>query len=183
MKKLFLPVLLLVSSTSFSQLTKGNWTPGGSVSFQSTNYSDGGNTVTVFNFMPDVGYFFIDKLAGGLRVSFTNYSTEGDSYRDFLAGPFARYYFLPAEKKTNIFFDGSFMLGTEKYEGFASESKTQFAVAAGPAFFLNEHIAIETSVGWRSVKHKNDSGRYNTFGIGVGFRLHLQCNKRKDKDK
>jgi hypothetical protein len=172
-------VALLTSQLSFSQATKGNIMAGGSVSFQSSKYSAGGNTISTFNFMPGAGYFFYDRIAGGVRISFTNYSDEGNSYRDLLAGPFARYYFLPASRKTNLFLEGNFMLGTEKYEGYESESKTQWGVAAGSAFFLNPHIAVEATLGWRSLKYENDIGRYNTFGIGIGFQIHVDCLKKK----
>ena len=183
MKKLALLVMIAISSyqLSFSQVTKGNFLLGGSISFQSTKYSEGGNNTGIFNFMPDVGYFFADRFAGGLRASFTNVSDEGDSYRDLLIGPFARYYFLPAAQKTNIFLEGNFMFGSEKYEGFDASSKTQFGFAAGPAFFINPNIAVEATVGWHSLKYEDDEGRYNTFGLAVGFQIHLDCMKGKSK--
>jgi hypothetical protein len=179
MKKQLFIVCVLISHFSFSQLTKGNLLAGGSISFQSSKYSAGGNTVSTLNVMPDAGYFFMDRVAGGVRVSFTNYSDEGNSYRDLLAGPFARYYFLPAPRKTNLFLEGNFMIGSNKYTGYDAEGQTQFGGVAGAAFFLNTHIAVEASLGWRSLKYKNDIGRYNTFYIGVGFQIHLDCLKKK----
>jgi Outer membrane protein beta-barrel domain len=180
MKRLFLFVLIITGSQqSYSQVRKGNFLAGGSLSFQSSKYSAGGNNIGTFNFMPDAGYFFYDRFVAGLRASFTNYSDEGNSYRDLLAGPFARYYFLPVAQKTNIFLEGNFMLGSEKYRGYDPESKTQLAVVGGSAFFLNPHVAVEATLGWRSLKHKNDAGRYNSFGIGIGFQIHLDCTKEK----
>lgn len=183
MKKFVLLIMVVISGhqLSFSQVTKGNFLLGGSISYQSTKFSDGGDNTNIFNVMPDVGYFFADRFAGGLRAAFTNYSNDGDSYRDLLIGPFARYYFLPAANKTNIFLDGSFMFGSEKDEGFDAISKTQFAFAAGPAFFINPHVAVEATVGWRSLKYEDDEGRYNTFGIAVGFQIHLDCMKGNKK--
>lgn len=180
MKKL----LLIVCTFAFcgilsAQVTKGNFLAGGSVSFQSTKYSDGDGSVGVFQFMPDAGYFFADRIAIGLRASYTNVSDDGDDYSDLLVGPFARYYFLPAPRKTNIFLEASFLFGSEKYEGFDSEGKTQFGFSAGPAFFLNPHVAVETALHWQSLKYEDDDGSYNTFGISVGFQVHLNCLRAK----
>jgi hypothetical protein len=183
MNKLILAVAaFFCSSASQAQLTKGHFLAGGSLAFSSQKYSDGDNTVNVLTLAPNAGYFFMNKGAAGLKVSFTNYSNGDDSFRDFMAGPFARYYFLPVEKKTNILLEAHFMAGTEKYEGFDSEGKTQWGFAAGPAFFLNEFIAVETTLSWQSLKYETDSGRYNKWGITIGFQLHLK-GKKKEPEK
>lgn len=183
MKKAILPLLfLLMTQVVSAQVTKGNFLVGGSVSFHSTKYSEGDGSVGKFIFMPDAGYFFAERFAAGLRASYTNISNEGDHYNDLLIGPFARYYFLPAAQKTNIFLEGNFLFGSEKFEGFDSESKTQFGLAAGPAFFLNPHVAVEATLNWQTLKYKDDEGRYNTFGVSVGFQIHLNCgNSKKGK--
>ena len=169
-------------NTSIAQLTKGNAILGGSVTYESTRYSDNGDRIGTFTFMPGVGYFFRDRLAGGLRLSYTQIFDEGDRYRDFTAGPFARYYFLPASRSTNIFLEGQFLWGNEKYEGFAGENKTGYGFTAGPTFFINPHIGLEMMAGWRSVKFKNDKGRYNTAWIGAGLQVHLEiCRSKQGK--
>lgn len=176
-------LLLLFSLISFitqAQLNKGQWLVGGSVAFESKKYTgDSRSESTVFQFMPNAGYFFMDKLAGGMKISFSYTSIDGDSYRDFLLGPFARYYFLSADKPTNIFLDGHFLFGSEKYENFDPESKTRFGVAAGPAFFLNPHVALEAALYWQSVKHEGDEGRYNSFGVSVGLQVHLSKKTKR----
>jgi hypothetical protein len=182
MKKIFLFVMIAAcQQLCFGQVTKGNIMAGGSISFQSEKYTATGNTTSTFTFMPDAGYFFMDKLAGGVRASFTNYNDGGNSYHDLLAGPFVRYYFLPAAQKTNIFLDGSFMIGSEKYTGYDAQSKTQWGAKAGAAFFLNPHVAVETSLDWSSLKYNDEEGHYNTWGIAIGFQVHLDCQKHKQK--
>jgi hypothetical protein len=180
MRKVFLVLIIAVLSLpSFSQITKGNWLAGGALSFQSEKFSEDDDRTTRFNFSPNAGYFFADKIAGGMRLSFSHVSNDNDSYRDFIAGPFARYYFLPVAQRANIFLEGHFMAGTEKYENFDAENKTQFGFNAGAAFFFNTHVAVETSLGWRSLKYKSDAGRYSTFGIGIGFQVHLPFKRKK----
>ena len=179
--KSFLFTLLASIGTFFmhGQVSKGNFLAGGSLSFQSSNYSESDNNAGVLNLAPDAGYFFIERGAAGIRASFKNVSNDGDRFREMMIGPFARYYFFPTTKKTNLFLEGNFMFGNEKYENFASEGKTQIGVSAGPAFFLNEFIAVETILSWRRIKYENDRGHTNIFEIGIGFQVHLKCKKDK----
>lgn len=182
MKRSILLVLFSVTiSNCFSQLMKGSFLVGGGVSFQSSKYSEGSTTTTRFLLAPNGGYFFIDKLAGGIRTSLSYQSNDGDTRFDILAGPFARYYFLPPGRQVNILLDGSFMIGSEKYQNFAADTKTEYGIAAGPAFFINPHIAIEAMIGWRSLKYKDDAGRYNTVGMSIGFQLHLPSKRSEGK--
>lgn len=180
MKKLCLLIIALAGTFILqAQVTMGNLITGGTVAFQSTEYTESDNNVDIFIFTPNVGYFFMDRLAGGIRANFSKLTEEGSDYSDISGGPFVRYYFLPAAKRTNIFLDGSFLFGREKFENFPSENKTEFGFAAGPAFFLNPHVAMEAMVTWRSLKYEDDGGRYNTFGIAVGFQIHLNLLKGK----
>lgn len=165
-----------------SQINKGNFLAGGSLSLSSQKYSGDDNSITAITVAPSGGYFFIDNAAAGLKVSFSSYKNDGDKFKDIIAGPFARYYFLPAEKKTNIFLEGSFLLGSEKYSGFNAESKTQLGFAVGLAFFLNKSIALETAFAWQTTKYTDDAGRYNKLGLFIGLQCYFQgSNTQKVK--
>ena len=163
---------------AYGQVTKGNFLAGGAFSFQSEKYSEGGNRSTSLSFTPGAGYFFIDKAAAGLRSTLTYYKQDVDSRFYILAGPFLRYYFLPAPKSFNLFLDGSFMAGTEKYHDFDAESITQYAFNGGPSFFINRFVAVEATFGWRSLKFGEDKGRYNSFSMNIGFQLHMAAAKK-----
>lgn len=180
MKHVLLMLFVTTSCTLQAQIEKGNFLAGGTLSFRSTNYSTGNSKTSAWNFTPGGGYFIIDKMALGARITYSYNSNDGDSYSDLLGGPFARYYFLSNEKKTNVFLEADYQLGTEKYQDMDAVGKSQIGLAAGPAFFVNPFIAIETIISWRSLKYKEAEGRYNTFGIGIGFQLHFQCKKTKE---
>ena len=94
------------------QLTKGNWLMGGNASFYTyhdtyTSVDPANNTTaeyTEVSVSVDLGYFFIDKLACGLRPGFSSFKGKGTSLgggttniNRFFVGPFARYYFLNKE--------------------------------------------------------------------------------------
>lgn len=91
------------------QLTKGNWLVGGSGSLYSYNedYSapsiDVTGKYTSMDLSASVGYFFADKFSVGLRPYFSSYkgSSSGGgptNYFRLAVGPFARYYFMKADK-------------------------------------------------------------------------------------
>src|ERR1044072_5224031 len=120
MKKVLFAAFLLVSSHSmFAQINKGQWLVGGNVSFEAgkdgpENADDDDKKYTNFQFHPNAGYFFIDKLAAGLRVNFSSdkYKSDDDASTDFNFGPFVRYYFLDAAQKVNVFADAGIGFGS-----------------------------------------------------------------------
>ena len=70
LKTCLLLLFSMVAFISHAQLTKSSWLVGGSASFESTKYTgDDDNTTTLVQVMPGAGYFFMDKLAVGLRSS------------------------------------------------------------------------------------------------------------------
>lgn len=48
-----------------------------------------------------------------------------------------------------------------------------WGIKAGPAFFLNPSIALEATVGYGSFKYSDADDATNTFGVNVGFQIHL----------
>jgi hypothetical protein len=182
MKKVLFAVFLLVSSNAiFAQVNKGQWLAGGNIGFESRKQGD--NKATYFNFSPDAGYFFINNLAGGIRLDFSSYKVKGidDATTSFSLAPFARYYFLPAAQKVNVFADASFGFGSK---GTADkESFNEFGIMAGPAVFLTPNTALEFAVYYKSAggdayKIGTDDDRYNRFGINIGFQIHLGGGKK-----
>jgi hypothetical protein len=113
MKPTFLLFLLLVTSffTAHSQLDQGTWLAGGTGKFYSytSDYSSAAysNTAkyTQIDLSPNIGYFIIDKLAFGLKPTFSSIKGKvttigglSTNVQRYWIGPFARYYFLDAEK-------------------------------------------------------------------------------------
>lgn len=156
----------------FAQVNKGQWLVGGEAGFNSVKHGDGKGTE--FTFSPKGGYFIIDKLAAGLRADFTSSKPkDGEASGELLIAPFARYYFLGASEKVNIFADASYGFGNVKYEG-ESASQNAFAISAGPAIFLSPHTALELALQYRSAGGDAwGDDRYNSFGLKVGFQIHL----------
>jgi hypothetical protein len=170
-KVLFAAVLLTAFQVTNAQVNKGQWLAGGNVSFASEKTGDAKSTT--IDISPNAGYFFMNNFAGGLRVTFISEKFKGadEAWTKFMAAPFLRYYFLPAAEKLNIFADGSFGFGSAG--GDDKQSLTGFQFMAGPAIFLTPNTALEIALGYRSLKMKDAEDATNTFGINVGFQVHL----------
>jgi hypothetical protein len=178
MKKfIFCLFILFASLSSFSQINKAQWLVGGSASLDFSKFGDiDDSKTTSVSIAPNAGYFFIDNLAGGARVTFQSVKEESeeDASTSFLFAPFVRYYFLPSVQKVNVFADASYGFGSMKFGG-DSESFNQFSIAAGPAVFLSPNTALEFTLQYRSAGGDAYGGddRLNNIGFNVGFQVHL----------
>ena len=177
MKKVLFAAFLLVSSNAiFAQINQGQFMVGGNINFDYSKHGDDDdNKITTFGVNPNVGYFFIDKLAAGLRLGYgrQKIKSEDDATSDFNLAPFLRYYFLDAAQKVNVFVDGSYGFGSSG--GDDKTSYNFFQAMAGPAFFLTPNTALEFALYYRSSGGDlyGDDDRLNNFGINIGFQIHL----------
>lgn len=179
MKKsiLIIFILLFLSNTLLSQITKGTWLLSGSASFAMIkNNSEGALKYkqTNFSISPSIGYFLKDKFALGIRPSLTYGSSSissGNSETIFSVGPFVRYYFLKTDKVFNILTDGSY-----SYTSFGSSGVKQstISMAAGPVVYFNPSVGLEFLIGYASTKVAKYSGRNNELGFSIGFQIHLE---------
>lgn len=180
-------VTTLLSFNSNSQITKGNWMLGGSISFSSTNLkSEIGqkNTFFILQGAPDIGYFIADKFAAGLKVSINSSGGKAtgtsvfSTNTDYNFGPFARYYFLSTEKQFNILTEGTYQYG---FIGGGQQntktSKNTFAIAAGPVIYFNSSVGLEFLIGYSAYKYVGFAGSNGTIQLGLGLHVHLEKNK------
>lgn len=176
MKKLLFASFLLFSSYAMkAQINQGQWLVGGNAGFDSEKQGDYKSTTVMVS--PNAGYFFIDNLAGGLRVNFWTNKVKGDdeSSTFFSVAPFARYYFLPAAQKVNVFADAAYGFGKGGYSDKVSLNELSFM--AGPAIFLSPNTALELALYYKSrggKYYENAAGdKVNHFGLNIGFQVHL----------
>lgn len=183
-KVLFVTLFAASASVAFAQnhIGKGAWMVGGTAGFSSTKMGDVKSSTT--ELAPNVGYFFINQLAGGLRANISNTTdemgtTEGKT-NAYTIAPFVRYYILPASQKINIFADASYGFGksTNKVGTIESEMKmSHWSIMAGPAIFLSPSTALQLSIGYGSTKYEDVDDAQTNLNIGVGFQIHLGGKK------
>jgi len=177
------------ANAAFSQINKGQWLTGGNGTYTSQKrllvyYNASIPDVKYSNLQlsADAGYFFVNGLAGGLRVSLSSSKQKSDvSYvsTSWNFAPFARYYILPSSQKINFFADASYLWGTSTNNTTTPTSTSKnhsssngYALMAGPAFFLSPSASLELTAGYTSINQAK------AFGAGVGFKIHLGKGKK-----
>lgn len=195
MKKLILLTIVqfIFMTTAHSQITKGNWMVGGSAGYSYTNASGTDNSSNNSNIYitPNIGYFFIDKIAGGMRLGYLRFNVKSTSntappdnftrLTNYSIGPYLRYYFLSIEKAYNILLEVSYQFGSEKQEtdsyknSWISNSKILFS--AGPVIYFNNVVGLEFLLNYSSYGNSIQLKRSSQLGVGIGFQIHLQKDK------
>ena len=173
-KMIFLLLVIVVSNRVGAQVKKGQWLAGGNVNWTSSFNGDFNENSTIISIMPDAGYFFFNKLAGGLKLNYTIINpSSGLSYVDFGFSPFVRYYILPATKTINIFTEAAYGWGRNTEQG-ANVTGHQWSISAGPAFFLNPHVALEVALNYTNTAGQQYTiSNSETLGINIGFQVYL----------
>lgn len=174
---------VLISINANSQITKRNWMLGGVISYASTNYNSEnyGAPHISYNLQikPNIGYFFIDKLAAGIKTGIGKIGDKGlrTSYTDFNVGPFCRYYLLNSGKNVNVIAEGGYLYGFET--GTASEKtfKSTFTLSAGPVVYFNTVVGLEFLISYSTYKFSIVPGNNNTVMFGLGLQVHLEKEK------
>ena len=183
--------LLMLSNTSFGQLTKGHWLAGGSGRFysyknnyQTSAFTSNGN-YTQIDISPNVGYFIAHKFALGLKTTLSSLrgdwtatsGTGATNTQRYLYGAFGRYYFLEAEKQTNILVDASYQTGIIRGLNDTKGTLNNFSISAGPVIYFNSSVGIEFLLGYATDIEKYSSQvqteKRNGLQFSVGLQIHL----------
>lgn len=190
MKKTIL--LFLIAFTFYNdadcQITKGNWLVGGNGSFVFSKAGSGSSDSKTINLSlaPDIGYFFMDKFAGGVRLSFNRdhikfgSSNDFSTFKNYSIGPFVRYYLLDVDRQSNILLEGSYQFGNDKVETTNSTSNNStniISFSAGPVIYFNSSVGIEFLLNYSSDGSNVYNGRGDSFGVSIGLQIHLEKDK------
>jgi opacity protein-like surface antigen len=172
MKKKFLVILLFFSIQHIrAQTSKGDWMVGGDLAFNTAKK----NRHILFD--PQMGFFFLKNLVLGGHLSFQLQDEGTATISSFGVGPFARYYF--GDTKARPFFAGdlSFLSSKIKTESTSiSNSAVDYFLGVGASFFINENVAVDGIMGYRSIKYTNESPS-GGLNMKVGFQVFL--NRRQ----
>lgn len=192
-KTLYLIFFLLTTNSIWGQLTKGHWLVGGSAYLNSykneifsNSYNENGK-YTQINLSPNVGYFFADRFALGLKTTFTSLKGEftvaggngrgGTDTRRYLFGAFGRYYFLEEAKQTNLLVEASYQAGIVRGTNDTKGNLNNFSISAGPVIYFNPSVGVEFLLGYVTNSEKFTSQVLNEnkkgFQLSIGLQIHL----------
>lgn len=186
MKKLFVSYFFIsFFITANCQITRGNWLVGGNANFSSSNQnlsnSTDKNSSTAFSILPNIGYFVADKFAFGINtgVSFRQSKSNNtkSSVTSYKIGPFAKYYFLDPENTTNLFIQGAFGYGINRFNNFgniANSKNISYQIIGGPVIYFNTSVGLEFTLGWNFDKAIEDKSSVSSSIIGIGLQIHLK---------
>ena len=175
--KLIFIAFILFTMSANAQITKNNWMVGGNGSFNNTIVKDDDdNTLGKgygFRIYPNIGYFFIDKMAGGFKLGFNYGKTEGNSSMvGYGLGPFVRYYFLNPDKRVNVFAEANYNYYISKTQNFDATKGYNYNFKAGPEIFFNSSVGLEVTINYSS--SNINSLISNALSLEVGFQIHLE---------
>jgi hypothetical protein len=176
-------ILLIISSTGFSQLSQGNCFLAGysnlGLDIGTNKNKSGGSSTGDYNYAeffitPEAGYFIADNFMVGGFLDLDLYHSSGtseDKYSKFIIGPNARYYFMQINK-FNLYGELRLGVGTskEKYSyGGGTETtikKTYYTARLGPGctYFLTDNLGLDLFAGydydlWSQVNDDSGAGR------------------------
>ncbi len=164
MKKFTKISLLLVAMMIFGQLAsaqtvgKDTWMIGGSAGFSSQKYKNDDKSSSILSISPSVGYFFADDFAFLLGVDFTSISYDGASNSFFSVAPGLRYY---VTDPIFIQVDADF--------GLNDGAGSSYGISVGYSWFLNNSVAIEPALFFRSANNDGDNFDFTAFGLSIGI--------------
>lgn len=176
--KLFLQLLIFVLTTTTisAQITKGSVLIGGTVGFNTL--SEDGTSATVVNISPTAGFFLSEQFVLGSALGFTLQASEGSTVTTIGLIPFARYYFSNAG---NARFFGQFNVGfqnTNSSEFDVDGTSVVIGLGIGADFFLNDHVAIEGSLGYQRLQYPKYEVGVNNIGLNFGIAAFIGRNKK-----
>lgn len=178
--KVTLMVITLVclsGAVSAQTVNSGAWMLGGTIGFNSIKTDGDDQSETYLNVSPSLGYFIINDLAIGARLSLTSYSYDGDSNSEFGIGPWARYYIV----NSSLFAQAGMDFGTAGFDFFSlltDEGSTTLNFGVGYSWFLNNAVAIEPMLQY-SIYSGDEDGfftDYNRFGFNISVQAFLGRN-------
>ena len=202
-QRLYLLLVLISATDVFGQTSQGSIMASGGAAItyfgngkeQNFTNVDRPSSAVSLEFSPSIGYFLTRGFVVGANVSFERFKLDNDitkeetTVRQFLAGPFASYYF-----KNNTFITSSFGIGSKNIrdkgiDGLGGttdrreiERYYQWQVGAGYAIFLNENVAIEPYIAFRQQRQynqgiNNQKFRNSFFITGLDINIFLKRKK------
>ena len=176
-KLIIITAIIAYACVCSAQTQKGKWMIGGGIGFSSMSTTDkynGSNiSETIITISPSVKHFVVKDFAVGAALSYLSIAETGSSTGSIVEfNPMIRYYFVPLGKNgSKLFAEASYTFGNSN-SGDKDAHISGYGIKVGPAVFLNEHTAIEFTLGYFS-QSQDGLPKQNSIAMGVGFQIHI----------
>jgi len=176
MKKIFLvAVLILVAVPAFATenpAVKGNFVvtmPGFSYWKGTGDFSDSSHfSFLAMGYEPEVQYFFMDKLAIGGKVGYTNDKVQGSSTKTTSFGPLANYYI--AMPKVMPYAGCGLLYESEKTDAVTVKTMS-LKLQGGAVYMLGKYLSVYGEVFLSFDRAKNgETASGNRLGMAAGVK-------------
>jgi len=189
MKKLFFTLFIAFSSLlSVNAQEIGQFWLGGSFGFWSDKIA-GGESVTSFQFLPELGYAINEDIGLGIRLGYRSQETLEYDYDDYYGGydiskervntltiaPFVRWAFLKGHFG-GLFLDGGigYSYGTiDDYDDYSLQ-QIEVGISPGVAINVSQSVSLIGKFGFAGYRHiKEGVDDYNTYLNSFGLNLDM----------
>lgn len=165
MKKIFMSAVAAFIAISASAQVY----VGGNAGIASTKIA-GGDRETTYKLLPEVGYQFSEKWAGGIEFGWSKGNPVSIEYansasKTFEVNPYARYTLINS-KMVDVFIDGT--VGYKHYNGIGDEY--QFGLKPGVALNLSDRFSFVAKAGFLGYKNYSPKGggkSSDAFGVSL----------------
>lgn len=179
---LFFIVLSAIGIKGYSQITKENWMLGGNAGFSVVRERGSALDANATNFRisPNIGYFFIDKLAIGINADYAYYNQATQWYtqasNQISGGPFVRYYFLRPENLLNVFAQGSYQYVYYWSNNQTNLKRNDINLTGGASVFLNTSVGLEFMASYQLLNGPMVHSSAQ-LSLGIGFQIYIGKEK------
>ncbi len=176
-KLIIITAIIAYACVCTAQTQKGKWMIGGSIGFSSISTTEkyNGNSVseTIITISPSVKHFVVKDFAVGAALSYVSIAATGSSNVSIVEfDPTIRYYFVPLGRNGSKLFSEAWYTFGSQSSGNTNIHVSGYGIKVGPAVFLNEHTAIEITLGYSTSTFEGNP-QQNSIAMGVGFQIHI----------
>ena len=175
----FITLTAYSQDDSFTGFAKGDTFISGTVGFSSS--SQGEFSGNVFEFLPSVGYFLSDNIAGEITVIVGSTTLEQlnnkQTLTDLGIGLGATYFFTPANR-FSFLIGGSlaYVNRKDKEDGFQDLTINSFAIGVSPGinYFVSDKFALRATLG--AISYTNSKADFDGAEASNTFNLSLDLS-------
>lgn len=174
--------LMILATTSFSQIQKDNILVGGNIA----NFDLGLEKGSAFSMQidPKIAYFIKDNLAVGGYLDFGLQTIPGSTgtITSYGVGALSRYYLqgkanLTPLRHSRLFLEGTVGISGVNVPGGSNTNGLGLGIGPGFAYFITPNVGLETLLKYNGLLGFGNETTQGNLNLNVGFQIYLPSKK------